>query len=81
MTIQEFRIAYIGVLKKDIPEYGFSEDQAIKTADKMIDAIKRADYRADWLKHNQAMRLAAKQFGITSSKEFRETIKTEAVND
>lgn len=46
-----------------------------RSAESMLHAIKEDPYNCDWLKHNSALRQAAKSFGIKSSKDFRNKIK------
>lgn len=75
MTQAELKEAYIQELITN-PEYNFSSEVAESTVEKMIDAIIRTSYPADWYAHNKALKIVGKRFGLKTSKEPRETLKS-----
>ena len=80
MKVQELLDEYARVLESQPPEYfgGMATHQSGReVATKMLDAIHRTNYPADWLTHNKALKTACKKFGITRSSELRVLVKDE----
>lgn len=85
-TINELFTAYAETLRRKNAELGGyywgnpkypAETQKTpeQVAEKMFNAILRASYPCDWLRHNEALREACKACGIRKSAELREFIK------
>ena len=80
-TLQELRKEYIAELqyRKDTNNPNYQSPLSLRTpseaADRMFEAIRTGWSKADWLKHNPALRVAAKSVGITKSSQLRELIK------
>lgn len=81
-TITELSAAYMAELEdaakknpSDYPWFAKQTATAAEVAARMFDAIKRANFRGDWMKHNEALRRACKKCGIMKSAELREFIK------
>lgn len=79
MNLAEFKNTYKSNMLS--PEYleinpQFAQEEYREyVASKMINSVLEDKGRHDWLKYNDAMRKAAKIFGIKTSKEFREILK------
>jgi hypothetical protein len=82
MNIEAFIMAYEQELSAPEylavnPHYECAKERH-RVAQKMTQSVLNDEHRHDWLKYNDAMRRAAKRFGIKTSKEFREAIKQSA---
>lgn len=75
-TLEELKEEYTKQLAK--PGYMLMRVRTPEeVAERMLNEINNSTYPCDWLRQNQALKLACKKFGITKSAELREFVKAQ----